>query len=161
MKPPYKIPASLEGGLRLVAALHNNENWAVYVALMKHDGCRFDKLVEHFGSDYHEMKMILDELEKGGLVEWFTVWEEEIGGDLARYYYRVTIDGYRFYFRICELLIPSRDIKRWNQIQNWTDRNLTKIRSQIEIEREAEFLPKATKRVQLKVTKVYHDIPFD
>lgn len=154
MKSPYKIPKSLEAGFRLVAALHGDENWAVYAALMKHDGCRFDKLVEHFGSDYHEMKTILDELEKGGLVEWFTVWEEEIGGDLSRYYYRVTMEGYRFYFRMFESLIPTRDITRWNQIQKWTQNSLKKIRSQIEIEREAEFLPKSGKRVQLNVRKV-------
>jgi hypothetical protein len=157
MKPPYKIPQSLVAGFKLVRALRSNEHWAVYIALMKHDGCRFDKFVEYFGSNYHEMKMILDDLEQGGLVEGFTIWDEELGGDLARYYYRVTIDGYRFYYRICESLFPTRDISRWNQIQKWTQNSLAKIRSQIEIEREATFLPKATKRVNLKIRSVIHE----
>ena len=156
MESPYSTLLSLEAGFRLVRALRSNEHWAVYIALMKQEGCRFDKFVEHFGSNYHEMKMILDELEQGGLVEWFTVWDEEIGGDLARYYYRVTIDGYRFYFRICESLLPSRDIQRWNKVQDWTQDSLKRIRSQIDLEREATFLPKTTKRVQLKVRGVIH-----
>lgn len=152
--PPNIILPSMIGGFQACAALYNDEHWAVYIALMKHGGCRFDKLVEEFKSDYHEMKTIVDELEQGGLVEWFTTWEEDVGGDLARYYYRVTIEGHRFYFRMMESLIPSGDISRWIQNQKRTQKSLNQIRNQIEIEREATFLPKATKRVNLKVRSV-------
>jgi hypothetical protein len=103
------IPDELIGGFRACAALKDNEHWAVYIALMKHDGFAFDKLVDHFKSNYHEMAVILEDLVNAGLVEEFTIWDSEIGGDYSRIFYRVTTPGIRFYFRIFEAVIPTKN----------------------------------------------------
>jgi hypothetical protein len=153
MKNP-EIPSTLMGGFMMCMALKDDEHWAVYISLMKHGECRFDKLVELFGATYHELFMILDDLENGYVIEKFTIWDEEVGGDLSRYYYRATIYGLQYYARLMDSLFPSKKIQHWNNLQKWTTKSLDELRSQTDIEQNATFLPKATREVNLKVTNV-------
>jgi hypothetical protein len=124
----YTIPPELVDGFRMCEALHSKENWAVYIALMEEGDTSMSKLSSIFGGTYHELALILDELEKGGLVEMYTIWDDEIGGDLGYYIYRTTIAGYRFYARLFDAIIPTSDITRWKKAQVRTQKALNKLR---------------------------------
>jgi DNA-binding MarR family transcriptional regulator len=101
----YPVPPQLEAGFRMAASLNSDEHWAVYISLMKHDASSVAWLADEFKGTYHEISLIVDDLEKGGLVETFPIWEDEVGGDLARIYCRVTTAGLILYARLMEELI--------------------------------------------------------
>lgn len=117
------IPPELEGGFRACAALHDDEHWAVYIALMEHGDMSMHGLAQKFAATYHELALILEDLINGGLVEGFTIWDEDIGGDYKRIYYRATVDGLRFYGRLMESISPLKDDRHFKRINS----NLQKI----------------------------------
>lgn len=122
------IPPELIGGFEACASLYDNEHWAVYISLMEDGDRSVASLANLFDGTYHEVMTILDDLEKGHLVESFTIWDDEVGGDLSRLFYRASITGYRFYARLFDGLIPTRDVKRWKKMQERTQKTLETLR---------------------------------
>jgi len=103
----FKLSPQLRELFRQVAALKDDEHWAVWICLMEEDVKSLTGLTKTFDSSYHELLPILENLIEGGLVEQFIIFEDE-WADLDRRYYRATTFGIIWYARLFESLIPSR-----------------------------------------------------
>lgn len=96
-------------------ALNDDEHWAVYIFLMHHPLLCLTEISNEFDSTYHEIKPILEDLIRGGLVEQFILKPDD-AGDLDKRYYRITIYGYAFYYNLFDCLFPrKRYFKRENR----------------------------------------------
>src|SRR5208337_431315 len=94
--PKCNIPPNILEKMFLVAyALRDNEHWAVFIYLMEHgDPSSLTEIRKEFDSTYWEMRPILEDLVVGGLVEQFSIYDDE-WMDLDKRYYRGSIAGYR------------------------------------------------------------------
>lgn len=95
--------------MKLIEALKDDEHWALFIRLLlKNDIPTLTDLREEFDSTYHEIKPILDDLIKGDLIEEFFISPHN-EGNLDKRYYRVSIQGIRFYYLLMDAILPGRE----------------------------------------------------